>query len=81
MLNWFGERRPALVINTVKAVAVIGTLSLLAAHWLASGPLDRGELTRLASEAAKPGEPSTTGSIARAVNATRLDPCVSPKRP
>jgi hypothetical protein len=70
-----GER-PALLIGTVKAAGLLIVVSVLAARWLAAGPLDR-----VASHAAGYEDPITTGSLARAGNQSRLDPCAAPRRP
>ena len=70
-----GNDRP-LLITTIKAVAAIGVLSLLAANYLADG-LDQSGLTRLAASASKAREPAITGSI----NKVKLDPCAMPRNP
>ena len=69
---------PALLLATVKAAAAIGLLSVLAAQWLSSGAFDQASLTRLAAEAVR--EPATTGSILKAANGQKLDPCAAPRR-
>ena len=70
--------RPAILLNTVKIVLVVGGLSLSAAHWLSSGGLDRTALSRLAGGV---DEPLTTGSIVPSrAGSTRLDPCRLPAR-
>jgi hypothetical protein len=68
--------RPALLLGTLKVAALIVGVFFLAANWLSAGPLDR-----LASHATGFEDPVTTGSIARAGNQTRLDPCAAPRRP
>jgi hypothetical protein len=75
MFGLFGRNDRPLLMTTIKAVAAIGILSVLAAKYLADG-LDQRSLTRLAAEAAK-GEPATTGSI----NRIKLDPCAAPRKP
>ena len=75
------KRRPSLVLTTVKAVATIGVLSYAASAWLASSRLDQGTLSRLAAATAVGvDDPITTGSVDRSRAATRLDPCVLPRR-
>ncbi|HEX8167857.1 MAG TPA: hypothetical protein VF601_18980 [Beijerinckiaceae bacterium] len=75
MFGLFGRNDRPLLMTTIKAVAAIAVLSVLAAKYLADG-LDQRGLTRLAAEAAK-GEPATTGSI----NRVKLDPCAAPRKP
>ncbi len=72
--------RPSLIWTTVKLVAVVAGLSWLAANWVSS--TDREGLARLAGLAGKGTveEPSTTGSIAKRANSTKLDPCAMPRR-
>lgn len=73
-----GER-PALLLPTIKAVAAIAVLSVLATHWLSSSTFDHASLSRLAADAVR--EPTTTGSIVKAANGQKLDPCVVARRP
>jgi len=79
-LGMFGmsndEERPALLIGTLKVAAFVIVGSLLAARWLSAGPLER-----VASHAAAYDDPITTGSLARAGNQSRLDPCTASRRP
>jgi hypothetical protein len=70
-----GER-PALLIGTAKVAGLLIVGSVLVARWLSAGPLDR-----VASHAAVYEDPITTGSLARAGNQSRLDPCAAPRRP
>ena len=74
MFGLFGRNDRPLLITTIKAVAAIGVLSLLAANYLADG-LDQSGLTRLAASASKAREPAITGSI----NKVKLDPCATPR--
>jgi hypothetical protein len=74
MFGLFGRNDRPLLITTIKAVAAIGVLSLLAANYLADG-LDQSGLTRLAASKAR--EPAITGSI----NKVKLDPCATPRNP
>ena len=76
MFGLFGRNDRPLLITTIKAVAAIGVLSLLAANYLADG-LDQSGLTRLAASASKAREPAITGSI----NKVKLDPCATPRNP
>lgn len=72
MFGLFGSAgRPGLLTGTLKAVAAITVLSVLATKYLSDRSLNDGALTRLASQAT--GE--TTGSILPSGNAVRLDPC------
>ena len=74
MLGFSGRpSRSRLLAGTVKIVAAITFLSVLATKYLADGSIDQTALTRLAAQAT--GEPSMTGSILKSANATRLDPC------
>ena len=68
--------RPGLLLGTIKVAALVVGVSFLAANWLSAGPLDR-----VASHATGFEDPITTGSIARAGNQARLDPCAAPRRP
>jgi hypothetical protein len=68
--------RPALLFGTIKVAALVVALSFLATNWLSAGRLEH-----LASHAGGYEDPVTTGSIARAGNQTRLDPCAAPRRP
>ena len=76
MFGLFGRNDRPLLITTIKAVAAIGVLSLLAANYLADG-LDQSGLTRFAASASKAREPAITGSI----NKVKLDPCATPRNP
>jgi hypothetical protein len=77
-----GGERPALLIATAKIVVAIGFLSYFAAHWLSSEQFDQKGLSRLAVIAARnTADPAITGSIVQAAGATKLDPCVAPRKP
>ncbi len=65
--------------TTIKVVFAIGFLTFAASQWLYS-QTDRIALSRLADEVAGREDPLTTGSLAGAAQATRLDPCASPAR-
>ena len=77
-----GAKRPAILMSTLKTVAIIGFLSFCASSWLSNSGLDQQGLARLAR--AQPNgsdDPVTTGSIGRAAGSTRLDPCTGRPRP
>ena len=74
-----GGTRPSLVLTTVKAAAVIVGLCWFATNWISS-TTDRQSLARLAASISRGEEPTTTGSIGQKAGATRIDPCVAPKR-
>jgi hypothetical protein len=80
MLGLFGRNDRPLLSATIKAVAAIAVLSVLATHYLADGAFDDKALTRLALDGAKKGEPTMTGSIGGA-RAMRLDPCIGAQKP
>jgi hypothetical protein len=76
------ERRRSVLLWTLKTVAAVGFLSFCASTWLAGPGLDNGTLARLAAATSRYGDdPTTTGSILKGANSTRLDPCVAPRRP
>ena len=83
MFSLFNDSQRPLLMGTIKAVAAIAFLSVLATKYLADGTLDQKALSRLAAEAAKgtPGEPSMTGSIGRSASAARIDPCTGAHKP
>lgn len=62
--------------STVKAAAVVGGLSYVAANWLSTRDLDQTGLSRLASSIAN--DPVTTGSIGSG-RGPKIDPCVLPR--
>ena len=71
---------PTLLVATVKSAIAIALLSVLATHWLQSG-FDQRELSRLSVAAAKSdGGPTMTGSLARSISQTKLDPCTGKTR-
>jgi hypothetical protein len=72
---------PDLLGGTLKLVLALGALGYLAAQSFSDKPLDYSGLSRLAAEVArKLPDPATTGSVAQSARATRLDPCVAPRR-
>lgn len=81
-LFWKDERGTS-VASLAKAGLVIAGLSVLAANVLSSQTkdLDKERLARISLAASKrqPVDPLTTGSIGRAANETRLDPCALPR--
>ena len=75
-------RRRSVLIWTLKTVAAVGFLSFCASTWLAGPGLDSGTLAKLASATSRNADdPVTTGSILKGANATKLDPCILPRRP
>jgi hypothetical protein len=60
--------------TTIKAAAAIGIIAYAASQW-AYSQADRVALAKLTAEATARFEPSTTGSIMQAAQATRVDPC------
>lgn len=66
-------------MTTVKAAAVIVGLCWFATNWI-SAATDRQALARLAASISRGDEPTTTGSIGSKAAATKIDPCVAPKR-
>jgi hypothetical protein len=74
MLGFGRSSRPGLLAGTIKVVAAITFLSVLATRYLSEESRDQSALARLAAQAT--GEPTMTGSILKSANATRLDPCV-----
>jgi len=81
-LFWKDERGTSLA-NLAKAGAAIAVLSVVAANVLSSQTkeLDKERLAQISLAASKrqPIDPLTTGSISRAANDTRLDPCALPR--
>lgn len=73
------KKRPSLIFTTLKSVAAVATISWLAANWMSAG-MDRPALTQLVATVSNGADPTTTGSIGSRASATRLDPCVTPKR-
>lgn len=81
-LFWKDERGTS-VANLATAGAAIAVLSVVAANVLSSQTkdLDKERLAQISLAASKrqPIDPLTTGSISRAANDTRLDPCALPR--
>lgn len=73
------DGRPNLVVTVTKVTLAVGFLSLLATNWLSRNGLDQIGLSRLTAQAYD--EPMTTGTLARAANQQKLDPCAVPRRP
>ncbi len=69
-----------LVADIAKAAAAIAFLSVIAVNFLASQipSADRDRLTEVAAAAArgKANEPLTTGTLRKAAQESKLDPCV-----
>jgi hypothetical protein len=75
-----GER-PNLLAGTLKVALALGALGYLAAHSFSSERLDYKGLSRLAANVARKfPDPAMTGSIAQSARATKLDPCVAPRK-
>ena len=75
-----GNRRPTLLVNTIKVAAAVALISYVAANWLSSEAFDQSGLARLASSRPRVEDPVSTGSIAASARQTRLDPCAVPPR-
>lgn len=73
MLGFGRSSRPGLLAGTIKVVAAITFLSVLATRYLSDDARDQGALMRLAAQAG--GEPTMTGSILKSANTLKLDPC------
>lgn len=75
---WKNERG-TMAADVAKAGAAIAFLSVIAANFVSSqtSGLDRDRMAQatLAASKRQPIDPLTTGSIGRAANETRLDPC------
>jgi DNA-binding transcriptional regulator YdaS (Cro superfamily) len=78
MFGGEGEKRSSLIGATIKMAAVIGVMSWFVASWLSTAT-DRGAVSQLAGRV-RADEPLTTGSIGSRAAATKLDPCVAPRR-
>lgn len=74
-----GEKRSSLIGTTIKSVVVIGGLSWFAANWMSTAT-DRQGLALLAGRVSRGEEPTTTGSLGSRAAASRIDPCVAPRR-
>ena len=81
-LFWKNDRG-TMVADLAKAGAAIAFLSVIAANFMSSqtASFDRERLAQVSLAASKrqPVEPLTTGSIGKAANETRLDPCALPR--
>jgi hypothetical protein len=75
-----GER-PNLLAGTLKVALALAALGYLAAHSFSSERLDYKGLSRLAADVARKfPDPAITGSVAQSARATKLDPCVAPRK-
>lgn len=81
-LFWKNDRG-TMIADVAKAGAAIAFLSVIAANFMSSRiePLDKDRLAAVSLAASKrqPVDPLTTGSITKAANETRLDPCALPR--
>lgn len=81
-LFWKNDRG-TMVASLAKAGAAIAFLSIVAANFLSSQTegLDKAGLAQVSLAVSKrqPVDPLTTGSISKAANETRLDPCALPR--
>lgn len=81
-LFWSNEGG-SMVADIAKAGAAIAFLSVVAANFVSSqtARFDNERLGQVAAAAAKghPIDPLVTGSIRKAANETKLDPCVLPR--
>lgn len=77
------NQRGTVVADVAKAGAAIAFLSVIAANFMSSRtePMDKERLAQVSLAASKrqPIDPLTTGSISKAANDTRLDPCALPR--
>ncbi len=79
---FLADERGTMISDLAKAAVAIGFLSVVAAH-LVSNRIDQAEKERMAAfaqAAAKGRVVETTGSLARAADATKLAPCALPPR-
>jgi hypothetical protein len=75
-----GER-PSLLSGTLKIALALAAVGYLATRSFSSERLDYKGLSRLAADVAKRfPDPAVTGSVANSARATRLDPCVAPRK-
>jgi hypothetical protein len=79
---WKNERG-TMAADIAKAGAAIAFMSVIAANFVSSqtAGLDKDRMAQasLAASKRQPVDPLTTGSIGRAANETRLDPCALPR--
>lgn len=77
------NQRGTMVADVAKAGAAIAFLSVIAANFMSSRTeqLDKERLAQVSLAVSKrqPIDPLTTGSITKAANETRVDPCVLPR--
>ncbi|QEL21839.1 hypothetical protein FQV39_04050 [Bosea sp. F3-2] len=77
------NNRGTVVADVAKAGAAIAFLSVIAANFMSSRtvPMDKERMAAVSLAASKrqPVDPLTTGSITKAANDTRLDPCALPR--
>lgn len=77
--RFWKNTRGSMVADIAKAGAAIALLSVVAAN-LISNQLDRDRLAEFASAAATgKADPMVTGSLRKAANETKLDPCALPR--
>lgn len=70
-----------LAAKALKGALALGALGYLAANSFSSERLDYKSLSRLAADVAgKFPDSGVTGSLAQSAKATRLDPCVAPRK-
>lgn len=81
-LFWKNERG-TMVADVAKASLAIAFLSVIAVNFVShqTAQLDRERLTEVAAAASKgrPVDTMVTGSLAKRVSETRIDPCVMPR--
>jgi hypothetical protein len=77
------DQRGGMVTGIAKSAIAIGFISVLAANFISSRTdgLDSARLAEVAAVVSRnpSADPMTTGSLRRAADATRLDPCVAPR--
>lgn len=70
------ERHPSILMSTLKTASALALASYCATVWLARSELDQVDPRRvLAALRHVDDDPITTGSIGRAADGMRLDPC------
>ena len=75
------NRRFEMISATAKMAAAIALISYGASIWLSDPTLTDPLLSRLAIASLRGSdEPTTTGSIRKAAEVVRLDPCAMPQR-
>lgn len=77
------DQRGTMLADAAKASAAIAFLSVIAANFVSTRTeqLDRERLAEVAAAAGKgkSGDPMITGTIRKAANETKLDPCALPR--